>query len=169
MNFSMMQYVTLTAMTVGGVALATQVWARPTTSLQAIAQNPTQTAPVMLAQARPALARELQGKPVVVDIYASWCPACQNIAPTLSKVKQQYAGKANFIVFDVSNRGSSRSAQAQAKQLGLESFFQSNKSQTSLVAIIDPKTGAVIQEFRGNGEFRDYQAALNQAIKQVKR
>jgi thiol-disulfide isomerase/thioredoxin len=27
------------------------------------------------------LARQLQGKPVVVDIYASWCPACKNIAP----------------------------------------------------------------------------------------
>jgi thiol-disulfide isomerase/thioredoxin len=167
MNFSMIQYVTLTTMTVGGIALAAQVWAKPSTSLQST-QSLAQAAPVLLAQARPALARELQGKPVVVDIYASWCPACQNIAPTLSKVKQQYGGKAHFVMFDVSNRSSSRSAQAQAKQLGLESFFQSNKSQTSLVAIIDPKTGAVLQEFRGNGEFRDYQSALNQAIKQVK-
>jgi thiol-disulfide isomerase/thioredoxin len=35
-----------------------------------------------------ALASELQGKPVVVDIYASWCAACKNIAPTLSQLKQ---------------------------------------------------------------------------------
>ncbi|MGF1589840.1 MAG: thioredoxin family protein, partial [Pleurocapsa sp.] len=27
------------------------------------------------------LAQQLQGKPVVVDIYASWCSACKNIAP----------------------------------------------------------------------------------------
>uniref|UniRef100_UPI0035932352 TlpA family protein disulfide reductase n=1 Tax=Chamaesiphon sp. TaxID=2814140 RepID=UPI0035932352 len=37
------------------------------------------------------LAQQLQGKPVVVDIYASWCPACKNIAPTVSQLKQQYA------------------------------------------------------------------------------
>jgi thiol-disulfide isomerase/thioredoxin len=30
-----------------------------------------------------ALAPSLQGKPVVVDIYASWCPACRTIEPTL--------------------------------------------------------------------------------------
>ncbi|MFN5754310.1 MAG: TlpA family protein disulfide reductase, partial [Pseudanabaena sp.] len=31
------------------------------------------------------LAQKLQGKPVVVDVYASWCPACKNIAPTVSE------------------------------------------------------------------------------------
>lgn len=30
------------------------------------------------------LAKELQGKPVVVDIYATWCPGCKNIALTIS-------------------------------------------------------------------------------------
>jgi thiol-disulfide isomerase/thioredoxin len=39
------------------------------------------------------LAKQLHGKPVVVDIYASWCPACANIAPTVSKIKQQYGNK----------------------------------------------------------------------------
>ncbi len=44
------------------------------------------------------LAQKLQGKPVVVDVYASWCPACKNIAPTVSQLKEQYAGKVEFVV-----------------------------------------------------------------------
>jgi thiol-disulfide isomerase/thioredoxin len=130
--------------------------------------GPQQTAPQIVAQAKTALAPTLQGKPVVVDIYASWCPACRTIAPTLSQVKQQYAGKAHFVVFNVSDRSSTRAAQQRAKQLGLSSFLQANQSQTSLVAIINPTTGAVIQSFRGNGKLQDYQVALNRAIQQVR-
>ena len=52
--------------------------------------------PQLIARAENALARQLQGKPVVVDIYASWCPACRNIAPVLSQLKQQYKNKVNF-------------------------------------------------------------------------
>jgi thiol-disulfide isomerase/thioredoxin len=116
----------------------------------------------------PRLAAELQGKPVVVDVYASWCGACKSIAPTLSQVQTQYDGKINFVVFDVSNRTSTAAAQARAKQLGLSSFLQANESQTALVAIINPATGQVIKQFRGNGNLNDYQTALNQAIQQVK-
>jgi thiol-disulfide isomerase/thioredoxin len=116
----------------------------------------------------PHLAAELQGKPVVVDVYASWCGACKSIAPTLSQVQKQYDGKVNFVVFDVSNRSSTGAAQARAKQLGLNRFLQAHESQTGLVAIINPATGQVIQQFRGNANLKDYQTALNQAIQQVK-
>jgi thiol-disulfide isomerase/thioredoxin len=116
----------------------------------------------------PKLSAELQGKPVVVEVYASWCGACKSIAPTVSQVKQQYDGKANFVVFDVSNRTTTGAAQARAKQLGLGSFLQANESQTGLVAIINPATGQVIKQFRGNANLKDYQTALNPAIQQVK-
>lgn len=120
------------------------------------------------AQAMPALSGELQGKPVVVNIHASWCPSCQRVEPTLSQLKQQYSGKANFVQFDVSDRGSSQASLSRANQLGLGKFYQTNKSQTSLVAIVNPKTGTVMQEFRGNSNLKDYQTALNRAIAQVK-
>jgi thiol-disulfide isomerase/thioredoxin len=141
-------------------------------SLMAVAaQYPSLAMPsqssVLIAQ-NGGLAKQLQGKPVVVAIHASWCPACKTVGPVLSKVQQQYSGKAHFVTFDVSDRGSTKSAQNQAKQLGLNSFLQSNKSQTGLVAIVNPATGEVIQQFRGNGNLKDYQMALQQAIKQVR-
>lgn len=120
------------------------------------------------AMAKP-LAPQLQGKPVVVDIYASWCPGCKNVAPTLSKLKQQYQGKANFVVFDVSDRETTKMAEAKAKQLGLSEFLMANKTQTSMVAIIDPATGKVLKQFRNNPNQNDYVAVLNPAIARMKK
>jgi thiol-disulfide isomerase/thioredoxin len=110
------------------------------------------------------LAKQLQGKPVVVDIYASWCPACQNIAPTLSQLKQEYAGKAHFVVFDVSDKSKASEAESRARQLGLSQFFAQNKSKTGMVAIVDPKTGDILAEHYNNTNKSAYTSVLNSAI-----
>jgi thiol-disulfide isomerase/thioredoxin len=79
MKFTTAQIITITtglAATMMGVN-ALQAASLPTASLIA--------SPQLIAMGNTtALAKQLQGKPVVVDIYASWCPACKNIAPTFS-------------------------------------------------------------------------------------
>jgi thiol-disulfide isomerase/thioredoxin len=110
------------------------------------------------------LAQKLQGKPVVVDIYASWCPGCKNIAPTLSQLKQKYSTKASFIIFDVTDAKTTRASMKMAKELGLTSFFNANKSKTSTVAIIDPATGKIMQQFQNNAEITAYSSVLDLAI-----
>ncbi|WP_017302911.1 thioredoxin domain-containing protein [Spirulina subsalsa] len=110
------------------------------------------------------LAPQLQGKPVVVDIYASWCPACRNIAPTLSQLKEQYGEQVHFIVFDVSDQTKAKASEAKAKELGLGSFFAAHKSQTGMVAIIDPATGDILAKHRNNTSLSAYTSVLNAAI-----
>jgi thiol-disulfide isomerase/thioredoxin len=112
------------------------------------------------------LAQQLQGKPVVVDIYASWCPACKNIAPTVSQIKQQYAGKINFITLDVSSKSSSSKAEATAKKLGLSKFFAANKTQTGSLLIIDPATGNILTQQKNNPDLSAYSTVLDSAIAQ---
>ncbi len=111
------------------------------------------------------LAKKVQGKPVLVDIYASWCPACKNIAPTLSQLEQQYAGKVNFVVLDVSNKSTTAKAEATAKELGLSKFLSENKTQTGSVTIIDPATGKILAQHRNNPNKADYTKVLNAAIR----
>ncbi len=111
------------------------------------------------------LSKKFQGKPVVVEIYASWCPACKNVAPTVSQLKKQYAGKANFLVFDVSDQGSTARSRNAAQQAGLSQFFSQNISQTGLVAIIDPATGNVLAQHRNNPDKSDYTSVLDAAIR----
>jgi thiol-disulfide isomerase/thioredoxin len=114
------------------------------------------------------LATELQGKPVVVDVYASWCPACKNVAPTLEKLKKEYAGKANFVVLDVSDKATTAKATARAKELGLDKFLAKNLSQTGLIAIFDPATGKVLIEERDEPEIATYKKPLDAFIAKAK-
>jgi thiol-disulfide isomerase/thioredoxin len=114
------------------------------------------------------LAAELQGKPVVVDVYASWCPACKNVAPTLEKLKKEYAGKANFVVLDVSDKATTAKATARAKELGLDKFLAKNISQTGLIAIFDPATGKVLTEERDESEIATYKKPLDAFIAKAK-
>lgn len=113
-----------------------------------------------------ALAKKLQGKPVVVDIYATWCPGCKNIAPTLSQLKQQYGTKASFVVLDVTNAKTSKAAMKTANELGLGGFLKANKAKTSTVAIIDPATGKIIKQFQNNADIAEYSSVLDLAIGQ---
>jgi thiol-disulfide isomerase/thioredoxin len=118
----------------------------------------------LIARAENALARQLQGKPVVVDIYASWCPACRNIAPTLSQLKQKYKNKVNFVILDVRDRESVGDSNRMARKLGLSQFFNAHKAQTSTVAIIDPRTGKILKQFRNNADVVEYTTILDRAI-----
>jgi len=110
------------------------------------------------------LAQKLQGKPVVVDVYASWCPACKNIAPTLSQLKEEYAGKVEFVVLDVSDKSTTSAAEATAQELGLSKFLSENKTQTGSLTIVDPATGKILAQFRNNPDKAAYSKVLNAAL-----
>ena len=42
----------------------------------------------------------LQGKPSVINFFASWCGPCKTEAPLLESAWQQYKGRVNFIGID---------------------------------------------------------------------
>jgi thiol-disulfide isomerase/thioredoxin len=149
---------TLLATTVGSMA-AIQTLSTPSTKL------PIASTSIAEGKTSP-LAQKLQGKPVVVDIYASWCPGCKNIAPTLSQLKQKYDTKASFVVFDVTDAKTTKASMKMAEELGLTGFFNTNKSKTSTVAIIDPATGKIMQQFQNNAEITEYSSVLDTAILQ---
>ncbi|NCJ07849.1 redoxin domain-containing protein [Synechococcales cyanobacterium C] len=125
--------------------------------------------PWVLAQANTVggpLAPELQGKPVVVDIHASWCPACRNIAPTLSQLRQQYGDRVHFVKLDVSDRAQANQSEQKAKRLGLGQFFATHKSRTGTVVIVDAATGRILAQHSNNASKDAYTRVLNTALSQ---
>ena len=124
---------------------------------------------VQIAAAGTPLAQELQGKPVVVEISADWCSGCKAIVPTISALKKQYQNKATFVVFNVTDKATTQASEAQAKKLGLASFFAAHKSQTSTVAILDPSNGQVLKLFQKNTNQKDYQTVIDSAIARLQK
>jgi thiol-disulfide isomerase/thioredoxin len=110
------------------------------------------------------LAKELQGKPVLVDVFATWCAGCKNIAPTLSQLKREYSGKVNFVVLDVTDKAKLKETKVMAQRLGLGKFLEANKSQTSTVAIVDPTTGNILALYKNNSNKADYTKILETAL-----
>ncbi|MGC2525326.1 MAG: thioredoxin domain-containing protein [Stellaceae bacterium] len=111
------------------------------------------------------LAPSLQGKPVVARIHADWCPACKATQSTIDQLKQAYAGKINFVQFDVTNAQTAAVSQALAQKLGLEKFYDASKAATSTVAVIDPQNGKVYATFYNDSRIGDYESAIDVALK----
>ena len=135
-----------------GIPLAGSI--TPTTALSA---GTIATEPV---RANSPLAPSLQGQPVVVEIYASWCGACQTIKPVLESLRRKEGKRVHWVRFDVTNSTNSKLSAAQAKELGLQEFYQNNRSQTSLVSIINPETGTTVSTFRAQPKLDPYVKAI---------
>lgn len=41
------------------------------------------------------------GKPTVVDFYATWCGPCRMIAPVFQQLREKYSERINFVSIDV--------------------------------------------------------------------
>ena len=111
------------------------------------------------------LAPSLQGKPVVVRIHADWCPACKATQSTIDHLRQAYAGKINFVQFDVTNAKTAAASKALAQKLGLEKFYDASKAATSTIAVIDPQNGKVYATFYNDSRNDDYHRAIDAALK----
>lgn len=48
-----------------------------------------------------ALIDELQGTPVVVNFWGSWCPPCRGEAPDFAKVSREFEGRVQFLGVDI--------------------------------------------------------------------
>ena len=78
-------------------------------------------------------------KPVVAIIRADWCPYCTELEPKMTLLMQEYGDRLNFIILDITNRETAENAKTKAKAAGLASFFDSNKTKASTVAIFKGK------------------------------
>lgn len=107
---------------------------------------------------------QTENKPLVVVVYADWCPLCQNLKPALALINEKYAGKIRFVRFDVTNEETAAKSMQQAKSLGLEQFFGKNREKTSLVVIQDASGHEVFRAVHDN-EFQHYANVLDQQLR----
>jgi len=86
---------------------------------------------------------------VVKKFGAEWCGPCRALKPVLEGLKQDFAGKATFVEYDVDN-----SPEEAVKY-----------SVTSIPLVVVEKDGVVVERFQGLSSKIAYANAINEAIK----
>ena len=80
---------------------------------------------------------------------AEWCGPCRMLKPVLEQLKEEFAGKATIVEYDVDNSP--------------EESTQYNV--TSIPLVVVEKDGVVIERFQGLTSKIAYKNAINEAIK----
>ncbi len=100
--------------------------------------------------------------PTVAIIKADWCPYCKNVDPVMMGLMDDYKGKVNFVVFDVTDDSTKAEAMKTAKTLGLTKFYTSNKGKTSTVAVL--KNNKVVYKTSNNANRDQYVMQFDKAL-----
>ena len=101
-------------------------------------------------------------KIILAEIYASWCPGCKNIQPTLDLLVKDFL-QIELVQLDVSTPSKAEASQKLAKELKIIDFYNANKSQTATVGVIVPTTGEVVSVFHNDNSVDVYKPAIQDA------
>jgi hypothetical protein len=122
---------------------------------------------------RDAASAYTDGRPNLVGamFYSAWCSSCAVLEPKLRKVTPSFDGRAvEFVKFDFS-MGQPEALTTKARDLGIEDIYLANKGATGFMALIDRRTGTVVDTItlrRSETEIRsDIEAAIKRASEPV--
>lgn len=101
-------------------------------------------------------------KVFLVEIYASWCPGCKNIQPTLDQLTKERSD-IEMVVLDVSTPSKAKDSAKKAEELKITDFYNVNKSKTSTIAIFVPTSLEIVSVFQNNNDLSEYKIAIEQA------
>lgn len=118
------------------------------------------------------LAALVDGKPLVLEFWATWCPLCKELEPAMEAAKEKYAGRVTFIGVGVPQNQSPERQQAYVTKAELKGHFVFDRNQEALKAFQVPHTsylvvmdaeGTVV--YTGQGGDQDVDAAIARALK----
>jgi thioredoxin 1 len=92
---------------------------------------------------------------VLVDVYASWCPHCQKLAPVITELSNDYKGKVKVGKLDANNQ----------KPEVKENFdFAVSKGLQGYPTVWIYKNGEKVEEFSGEKPKADIEALLKKYL-----
>jgi peroxiredoxin len=131
---------------------------------------------VTTAQGQHFTSKDLAGKVVVLDFWATWCPPCRESVPELRDLSHKYADK-KFVIISISNDDDQKqwSDFIAKKQMTWPQYFDEDKRVSSLFnvhsfptyMVIDGE-GAIVTELVGLDERQRVAARLKDTLRQMK-
>jgi thiol-disulfide isomerase/thioredoxin len=114
----------------------------------------------------------IAGKPAVIEFWATWCPNCRALEPTMVAAQKKYGDRVVFVGVSVSvNQSPERVRRYTAEHLlGFTHFYDRRGDgveaydvpATSYVVVVD-RTGRIV--YTGLGESQDIEGAIQKALK----
>ena len=102
-------------------------------------------------------------RPYVIKLHAQWCPVCRIGKGAWSEIEQAYAGRDNLLVLDFTSETTTEACRAEARRLGLETFFDEYAGVTGPVAVLDGRSRKVTALVSGR-ELDVYRAAIDERL-----
>lgn len=112
-----------------------------------------------------------KGKPVVLEFWATWCPLCRRLEPTMAAARSKFGEQVTFVSVGVSGNQTPERQRAHAeanKMTGEFVFDRHDNAQkaftalhTSYVVVLDAK-GIVV--YTGMGDTQDIDAAVRKGL-----
>jgi thioredoxin 1 len=93
---------------------------------------------------------------VVIDAYAPWCPHCQKVAPILTELSNDYAGRAKFGKMNSDNQDASVKANFD---------FAVNNGLTGYPTVWIYKDGKKVDTLSGERTKDEYKTAIDNQLK----
>jgi thiol-disulfide isomerase/thioredoxin len=110
-------------------------------------------------------------KPVVLEFWATWCPLCKKLEPTLQAAREKYAGKVTFIGVGVSSNQTAAKQKQYIEQQRLTGEYVFDGSDAAVKAFMAPHTSYIVVldrhhkvVYTGVGPTQDIDAAVKRAI-----
>ena len=104
-----------------------------------------------------------RGTPVVVNLFASWCPACLTELPAFERVSRDYAGRA--VIVGVDSQDSASAGLSMARRLGVTYPLLADTRNADLHARLGAQGMPVTAFIRRNGTVgRVYCGQLDEAL-----
>ena len=103
------------------------------------------------------------GTPVVVNLFASWCPSCLTEMPAFERASRDYAGR--VIIVGVDSQDSPSAGLGLARQLGITYPLLADTSHADLYSLLQGQ-GMPVTAFidRGGTVTRVYSGELDEAL-----
>jgi thiol-disulfide isomerase/thioredoxin len=102
-------------------------------------------------------------RPYVIKLHAQWCPVCMVTKGVWGEIEKTYTGRVNLVVFDMTTEADTATSRAEAKRLGLTSFFEEYEGSTGLVVVLSARR-EVLASIKGSRDFSHYRAAIDASL-----
>jgi len=106
-------------------------------------------------------------QPVVLEFWATWCPLCRKLEPSLQAAREKYAGKVTFVSVGVPANQTPEKQRAYVEEKKLTGVFTFDRSGTAMKAFAVPHTSYIVVvgpdrrvAYTGVGDDQDIDAVL---------